>query len=128
MRSGEQGGAGGRRGGYPLPPPPPPPPAPRPPPPPPPPEDQPLPTTPTMDELLNPQLNYYGVSTPQAPFDWKEYELFVNAAGKRPSSLMFFQGWDRDYPKDKIVDIWRRKMLPIITWEPRQTVQTTTPS
>jgi hypothetical protein len=100
----------------------------KPPPPPTPPEEQPLPTTPTMEQLLNPELNYYGVSTPQAPFDWKEYELFVNAAGKRPSSLMFFQGWDRDYPKDKIVDIWRRQMLPIITWEPRQTVQSPQPS
>lgn len=101
----------------------------KPPPPPPPPVAEPLPTTPALDALLNPELNYYGVSTPQAPFDWKEYELFVHAAGgKRPNMLMFFQGWDRDYPKEKIVDTWRRQMLPLITWEPRQTVQQHTPS
>lgn len=100
----------------------------KPPPPPPEPRPEPLPTTPTMDALLAPELNYFGVSTPQAPFDWKEYELFVNAAKKRPNLLMFFSGWDRDYPTDKIVATWRRQMLPIITWEPRQTVQVTVPS
>jgi hypothetical protein len=101
----------------------------KPPPPPPPPEEQPPPTTPTLDALLNPQLNYFGVSTPQAPFDWKEYELFVHAAGEaRPNMLLFFQGWDRDFPKAKITDIWRRQMLPLITWEPRQTVQQHAPS
>jgi hypothetical protein len=93
--------------------------------PPPPPPPEPLPTTPTMDQLLSPTLNYFGVSTPQAPFDWKDYELFVNAAKKRPNLLMFFSGWDRDYPTDKIIATWRRQMLPVITWEPRSTVQPT---
>jgi len=60
-----------------------------------------------MDQLLSPDLNYFGVSTPQAPFDWKDFELFVNAAKKRPNLLMFFSGWDRDYPSDKIVTTWR---------------------
>lgn len=100
----------------------------KPPPPPPEPQPEPLPTTPTMEALLNPELNYFGISTPQAPFDWKEFELFVNAAQKRPNLLMFFSGWDRDYPTDKIISTWRRGMLPLITWEPRQTVQVTVPS
>jgi hypothetical protein len=95
----------------------------KPPPPPKPPAPEAPPTTPTMQQLLSPDLNYFGVSTPQAPFDWKDYELFVNAAKKRPNLLMFFSGWDRDYPSDKIVSTWRRQMLPVITWEPRSTVQ-----
>jgi mannan endo-1,4-beta-mannosidase len=40
--------------------------------PPPPPQPEPLPTAPTMEALLAPEHNYFGVSTPQAPFDWKE--------------------------------------------------------
>ena len=70
----------------------------KPPPPPPEPQPEPLPTTPTMEALLAPELNYFGVSTPQAPFDWKEFELFVHAAQKRPSLLLFFSGWDREFP------------------------------
>jgi Glycosyl hydrolase family 26 len=81
------------------------------------------PVTPTMESLLAPKVNYFGVSTPQAPFDWKEFEVFVNAAQKRPNLLMLFSGWDRDYPTDKITTTWRRGMLPVITWEPRSTVQ-----
>jgi hypothetical protein len=82
-----------------------------------------LPVTPSVAELLSPELNYFGVSTPQTPYDWKEFDIFVSAAGKRPSAVEFFLGWDREFPREQVVQIWRRGALPMLSWEPRPTVQ-----
>jgi hypothetical protein len=82
-----------------------------------------MPTTPSMEELLTPTQNYFGVSTPQTPYDWKEFNLFTSAAGKRPSTVEFFLGWDRELPAEQVTQIWRRGALPMLSWEPRPTVQ-----
>jgi beta-mannanase len=37
--------------------------------------------------------------------------------------LEFFSGWDRDFPGGRIVETWKRGILPMISWEPRATVQ-----
>lgn len=92
----------------------------KPPPPPPPPE--PMPVTPTMQALLSPPVNYFGVSTPQAPYDFKDYSIFAAAAGKLPNMNEFFVGWDHAFPGDQVVALWRRGALPVISWEPRPTV------
>ncbi len=91
--------------------------------PPPPPKPEGLPETPSMAELLAPENDFFGVSTPQAPFDWKDFQIFAGSAGKLPSMLEFFNGWDRDFPRDQVVETWRRGALPVISWEPRPTVQ-----
>jgi len=91
--------------------------------PPPPPKPEGLPETPTMAELLAPADNYFGVSTPQAPYDWKDFQIFAASAHKLPSLLEFFQGWDRGFPRDQVVETWRRGALPVLSWEPRPTVQ-----
>jgi mannan endo-1,4-beta-mannosidase len=97
----------------------------KPPPPPPPPE--PMPETPTMQALLAPELNYFGVSTPQAPYDFKDYSIFAAAAGKLPNMNEFFLGWDREYPANQVIALWRRGALPILSWEPRPTVNPSGP-
>jgi mannan endo-1,4-beta-mannosidase len=91
--------------------------------PPDPPKPEGLPQTPTMEELLAPQDNFFGVSTPQAPFDWKDFQIFSAAARKLPSMVEFFQGWDREFPRDQVIETWRRGALPVLSWEPRPTVQ-----
>jgi hypothetical protein len=92
-------------------------------PPPPPPPPEPLPTTPTMEQLLAPASNYFGVSTPQAPYDFKDYQIFSAAAGKLPNMNEFFLGWDHDYPREQVIALWHRGALPVLSWEPRATVQ-----
>lgn len=92
-------------------------------PPPPPPGPEPLPDTPSIDELLAPERNYFGVSTPQAPYDFKDFQIFAGAARKIPNMVEFFQGWDREYPRDQIIELWRRGALPVLSWEPRPTAQ-----
>lgn len=91
--------------------------------PPDPPKPEGLPETPTMSELLAPTDNFFGVSTPQAPYDWKDFQIFAGAAQKLPSMLEFFNGWDRAFPRDQVIETWRRGALPLISWEPRPTVQ-----
>jgi hypothetical protein len=93
----------------------------KPPPPPPPPE--PLPETPTMEQLLAPPVNYFGVSTPQAPYDFKDYQIFSAAAGKLPNMNEFFLGFDKQFPREQVIALWRRGALPVLSWEPRATVQ-----
>jgi hypothetical protein len=95
--------------------------------PPPPPVPEGLPQTPSLDAVLNPQLNYFGVSTPQTPYDFKEFQLFAGAAKKLPSMDLFFVGWDKGFPRDQVVALWRRGALPVISWEPRPTVQAVGP-
>ena len=91
--------------------------------PPDPPKPEGLPETPTLAEVLAPTDNYFGVSTPQAPHDWKDFQIFAAAAQKLPSMVQFFQGWDREFPRDAVIETWRRGALPVISWEPRPTVQ-----
>ncbi len=91
--------------------------------PPDPPKPEGLPETPTLQQLLAPTDNYYGVSTPQAPYDWKDFQIFAAAAKKLPSMVEFFQGWDRDFAPEQVAETWRRGALPLISWEPRPTVQ-----
>jgi mannan endo-1,4-beta-mannosidase len=91
--------------------------------PPDPPKPEGLPQTPTIAELLAPTDNFYGVSTPQAPYDWKDFQIFAAAAQKLPSMVEFFQGWDRGFPRDQVIETWRRGALPVLSWEPRPTVQ-----
>ena len=82
-----------------------------------------MPETPTIEQLLAPADNYFGVSTPEAPYDWKDFQIFSASARKLPSMVEFFVGWDRDYPSSQIVETWRRGALPVVSWEPRDTVQ-----
>ena len=91
--------------------------------PPEPPKPEGLPETPTLAQALAPTDTYFGVSTPQAPYDWKDFQIFAAAAQKLPSMVQFFQGWDRDFPSDAVIETWRRGALPTISWEPRPTVQ-----
>lgn len=91
--------------------------------PPDPPKPEGLPETPSVEALLAPTDNYFGVSTPQAPYDWKDFQIFAASAQKLPSMVEFFQGWDREFPRDQVIETWRRGALPVLSWEPRPTVQ-----
>jgi hypothetical protein len=77
---------------------------------------------PTKAELLDPSFRYDGVSTPQAPYDFKDLEIFESAASRDPNLLSWYAGWDVPYDPAAVTAAWSRGMLPMITWEPRPNV------
>jgi mannan endo-1,4-beta-mannosidase len=80
---------------------------------------EPLPVAPPKAALLRPAKRYFGVFTRQAPFVMSEVDQIGAATGKAPNSVTFFAGWDQPFRADAIVNAWRRRMLPIVTWESR---------
>ncbi len=77
--------------------------------------------------LVSPSFRYDGVSTPEAPYDWKDLEIFSSAAKTAPNLLSWYVGWDKPYDPTVVAATWARGMLPMITWEPRPTVTPTGP-
>jgi hypothetical protein len=82
---------------------------------------------PAKQALVSPSFRYDGVSTPQAPYDWKDLEIFESAATKDPNLLSWYVGWDQPYDPTIVAATWARGMLPMITWEPRPTQTPTGP-
>lgn len=68
---------------------------------------------------LEPGRAIFGVATPSGPYNLTELDAFQKAAGKKPSLLMFHEGWERGtFDMNLLSRIDRRGMLPMITWEP----------
>jgi beta-mannanase len=65
---------------------------------------------------------YLGVYVPPAPFDLGELDRYESQAGRPVSILMWYQPWqegDRNkLDAGTMVSVWRRGMVPMITWEP----------
>lgn len=67
-----------------------------------------------------PASHFFGVSTPSGPYNFAELEQFQSAAGRKPAVLMFSQNWAQGpVPRELLDSITERQMLPMITWEPR---------
>lgn len=61
----------------------------------------------------------FGVATPSGPHNLAELEAFERAAGRKPSLLMFHEGWARGrFDRALLSRISRRGMLPMVSWEP----------
>jgi len=61
----------------------------------------------------------FGVTTRAGPHDFAGLEAFQAAAGKQPNVMLFSQGWARDgFDRRLLDDVVRRRMLPMIGWEP----------
>jgi beta-mannanase len=60
-----------------------------------------------------------GVSTPNAPYDMSELDVFERDAGKRAGVVMYFQGWAYDeFNPNLAASVAARGSIPEITWEP----------
>ena len=80
------------------------------------------PTTPpsSLPPPAGPAPQFFGVSTPSGPYNLAELDSFVAATGRQPHVLMFSQDWTGGEVRRELLDvIVDRRMLPIITWEPR---------
>jgi mannan endo-1,4-beta-mannosidase len=63
---------------------------------------------------------FFGVATPSGPHNFAELDSFVAAAGRKPHVFMFSQDWTSGSFRPELFDaIVRRRMMPMISWEPR---------
>ena len=67
--------------------------------------------------LLNPATKYFGVAEDGLPGDTGMLNHLAVQAGKAPSSLEWFSGFDSDYTSTQVTAAWARGALPLITWE-----------
>jgi hypothetical protein len=86
---------------------------------------RPVPTTtppplavPTMEDVIEPTLRYYGIHTREAPFWMTDFDQFAADAGKTPNLDMFFTSLGEPFPDAQVDALWARGVLPVITFEP----------
>lgn len=72
----------------------------------------------TRSDLLRPFTTLYGVHTPAAPVDLTGVNLFTQAAGKDPNTILFFRTFAQPYPADAVFNSWFTGRLPMVTLEP----------
>jgi mannan endo-1,4-beta-mannosidase len=73
-------------------------------------------STATKAQLVSPSQDYFGVAQDGIPGDGKMLDTLDRQAGKAPSALEWFSGWDSDYRGDLVQSVWSRGALPVITW------------
>jgi hypothetical protein len=72
----------------------------------------------TRADLLRPHTALYGVHTPAAPVDLTGVNLFSQAAGKEPNTILFFRTFAQPYPAEAVFNSWFTGRLPMVTLEP----------
>ncbi|TGY75954.1 glycoside hydrolase family 26 protein, partial [Cellulomonas shaoxiangyii] len=77
------------------------------------------PTAPSLASLLQPADRYFGLYTPQSPFNWAEVDDVAGQVGVAPDMAGYFQGWDTPFRPDAVTRSWSKGMLPMLTWESR---------
>jgi hypothetical protein len=76
----------------------------------------------TKPQLVSPSHDYFGVAQDGIPGDGKMLDTLDRQAGKAPSAIEWFSGWDSDYRGDLVQSAWRRGALPVMTWMSKATV------
>ncbi|MGW1467826.1 glycoside hydrolase family 26 protein [Streptomyces sp. NPDC002308] len=61
---------------------------------------------------------YLGVSFSGKPVTPGYLALWSGKTGKTPTLLAQRFTWDEDFPRDRVLDVWERRMLPYLSWEP----------
>ncbi|WP_246036388.1 glycoside hydrolase family 26 protein [Cellulomonas telluris] len=77
------------------------------------------PTAPALSSLMVPDHRYFGLYTPQSPFNWAEVDSVASQVGLAPNMAGYFQGWDTPFRADAVTRSWEKGMLPFLTWESR---------
>ncbi len=76
-------------------------------------------TAPSKAEIVNPENEYFGMYTAQAPFNWSTLDDTASKIGYAPDSVGYFGGFDEAFRANAVTRSWERDMLPILTWEGR---------
>jgi mannan endo-1,4-beta-mannosidase len=76
----------------------------------------PTPSPATKAALLTPTSKYFGIAQDGVPGDTSMLDRLAVQAGKAPSSVEWFSGFDENYPAGKVNAAWLRGALPVITW------------
>jgi mannan endo-1,4-beta-mannosidase len=84
--------------------------------------EPPSPSTATKAQLVSPSHDYFGVAQDGIPGDGKMLDTLDRQAGKAPSAIEWFSGWDSDYRGDLVHSAWRRGALPVMTWMSKATL------
>jgi len=76
----------------------------------------PVPSPATKAALVQPTSKYFGIAQDGLPGDSGMFDRVTTAAGKAPSSVEWFAGFDSQYPAQQVTSAWSRGALPMITW------------
>jgi hypothetical protein len=76
----------------------------------------PTPTPAAKSALVSPASKYFGIAQDGLPGDSGMYDRFATSAGKVPSAVEWFAGFDADYPAQQVTTAWSRGALPILSW------------
>lgn len=82
-----------------------------------PPAPEPLPSTPSLAQLIHPSTRQFGLYTAQSPFNWAGWDEIVGKVGVQPTIAGYFQGWDKPFRSDAVVRAWRKGAMPLLSWE-----------
>jgi hypothetical protein len=78
--------------------------------------EPPTPSPATKAALASPSQDYFGIAQDGIPGDGRMLDTIDRQAGKAPSALEWFSGWDSDYRGDLVRSAWSRAALPVMTW------------
>lgn len=70
----------------------------------------------TKTALVSPTKKYFGVAQDGLPGDTSMFASVATQAGKAPSSVEWFSGFDQNYGANQVRASWARGALPVITW------------
>jgi len=73
-------------------------------------------TAATKAALLHPAAKYFGIAQDGLPGDTAMLDRIATSAGKTPSSVEWFAGFDTPFPSTQVQTSWSRGALPMITW------------
>jgi len=76
-------------------------------------------SAPARSKLVAPTSPYLGLYTEQAPFNFATYDATAKKIGSDPNVVGYFGGWDEKFRVNAVENAWKRKKLPILTWEAR---------
>ena len=73
-------------------------------------------TAASKQALLAPSQDYFGVMQNGLPNATNQYDALTAEVGKAPSSIGYFQYWNRPFDPTKVQTAWQHDALPVMTW------------
>ncbi len=81
--------------------------------------DDPPKVRPGRKEFPVPDKAFLGVATAEGAHDFAPVDAFAKATARKPSVLLFTEGWAVDHFKQETFDqVAKRGMMPMLSWEP----------
>jgi hypothetical protein len=75
-------------------------------------------SVPTKAEIMSGTGDYFGLSSPQAPWSRTEITSLSGQAGARPGMLEYFVNWTEEFRPQAVVASYAQGCVPVISWEP----------